>query len=280
MADDAAWRETSEGFRRYLRTRGRSLDTATTYAAHLRPFWTWAQRHDFTLLQARPMDCELYLDDQLTRLSASTAHVRLSALKAFFVWMMEEGEINGSPAAALTVRKDKREPRPPQSDFDVARLMRACKTDEERLLFIVGFGCGLRISELVNLDMSRIFIDTGRMLIKGKGRKERWIAAPPPVLNAIRNYMGVRRGPLFPMRREQARRIMQRIARNAGVEGFYPHRMRITFATRFWKQTNNLKALRTLMGHSDLSTTAQYADYDTQEEALDLMRGLKLGGVA
>lgn len=252
------------------------MNTATTYAAHLRPFWAWCIQRETWPPVASTEACERYLADQLARVSRATAHVRLAALKAYYASMIEKGARKDDPTQGLKVKKGIRQPRPPLSPADVHKLIATARDMEERLLFIIGFGCGLRISELTGLDTSNIFYDTGRMLIKGKGEKERWIAPPTIVLESVRAYMGRRRGPLFSFTAKQARRIMMRVADNAGVEGFYSHRMRITFASEMWKERRNLKALRLLMGHADLSTTAHYADYETQDEALDEHRAFNL----
>lgn len=270
------WTEASDGFSRYLITRGRSVNTAITYAAHLRPFWAFCLEREMWPSVATPETCERYHDQQLATVARSTAHVRLASLKAYYGWLMDKGSRKDDPTTGLKVKKGIRQPRPPFSKDDMNRLLAHADTMEERLLFIIGFGCGLRISELTGLNTSHVFYDTGRILIKGKGEKERWIAPPTLVLDSIRAYMGKRRGPIFSFTARQARRIMMRVADNAGVEGFYAHRMRITFATEMWKERRNLKALRLLMGHADLSTTAHYADYETQDEALDEHRAFGL----
>jgi site-specific recombinase XerD len=260
------WETTSSGFYRYLITRGRSTDTATTYRFHLHPFWAWCELHDIDACHAERQHVELYLGEQLAALSKSTCHVRLSAIKSFCKYL----ERDPDPTYGLTVRKEKRQTRPPCTDDDQARLLLACRSEEERLLFMVGFGCGLRISEIVGIDLSHIYLD--RILIKGKGSKERWVAPPEYVMKMLHKYMEGRRGKVFPMSRVQARRIMDRIADHAGVKGFYPHKMRITFATRFWRKTHDLLSLRLLLGHADTATTSKYADYDAATEALEMMR--------
>lgn len=266
MGEEISWETASSGFYRYLITRGRSTDTATTYRFHLHPFWAWCELHEISTSAFQRQHVELYLAEQLASVSKSTAHVRLSAIKAFCKFL----ERDPDPTLGLTVRKEKRQSRPPLEDDDQARLQLACRSEEERLLFMVGFGCGLRISEIVGIDRSHVYID--RILIKGKGSKERWVAPPEYVMKTLHRYMADRRGKVFPMTRVQARRIMDRIAEHAGVQGFYPHRMRITFATRFWRTTHDLLSLKLLMGHADTATTSKYADYEAADVALEMMR--------
>lgn len=273
---DGDWAETQAAFRRHLITRGRSQDTAQTYVWHIGPFRAWCLRHEVNPFEADRLAAEGYLAAQLSSgLTHSTVHVRLSALKAFYAWLIECGDRSDNPADPLTVRKDQRQPRPPLTNRDLERLQGYCRNSEERLLFIVGNGCGLRISEIVGIRASDVFEDRGLMLIRGKGGKERWVAPPKHVFAAIRDHQSSRSGKLFDLTREQAQRLMRRIAKNAEVAGFYPHRLRITFASRFLDETHDLHSLQVLMGHASPEVTAHYAAFDAQQRALDQMRRLK-----
>lgn len=272
------WPSTAEGFRRYLLTRGKTPDTATTYVAHLRPFWNYRLCCSGDVREIGRDAVEDFLFDQLSTVASSTAHVRLSALKAYLRWRLGLSEqVEPELTSGLAVKKDKHQSRPPITEADAERLLTCCKTEEERLLFIVGFGCGLRISEIVGIRAEDIYEDRGLLLIHGKGKKERWVAPQPEVFTALKIH-DVRRGPIFRMDRVQARRIMQRVANTAKVVGFYPHRMRITFASRFLAATHDLHSLQVLMGHSDPGVTAKYAAFDAQAIALEQMR--RLGGAA
>lgn len=74
----------------------------------------------------------------------------------------------------------------------------------------------------------------------------------------------------------QVRVIMQGVAKRAGVAPFWPHRLRITFAHTFWKQTHDLYSLQLLMGHSSPDITTHYTAFDARAEALQQMRLLGL----
>lgn len=264
----------AESFRRYLLTRGRTKDTALTYSQHLRAFWSWCSEFGVMPADADRNDVEGFLALQLSTVSRSTAHVRLSAVKAFMICQIERGTREDNPTIGLTVRKDRRQPRPPLEHEAMGLLLAACKDEGERLLLEVGAACGLRISELVGIRRQDIYSDRGLILIRGKGHKERWVSPPPSLLARIIEYHAYPRGEIWPMNREQARRMMNRIARNAGVAGFYPHRLRISFAHSFLEATHDLHSLQILMGHSDPGITAHYAAFNAQERALNQMRGL------
>lgn len=275
---ESDWQATAEGFRRYLLTHGRTPDTATTYVQHLRTFWNYRLCCSGSVDQIGRDAVEDYLFDQISSVSSATAHVRLAAVKAYLRWRLAL-PIKAEPALTfgLAVKKDQHTSRPPLSEHDAEMLMAACKTPGQRLLFIIGFGCGLRISEIVAIRAEDIYADRGLLLVHGKGKKERWVAPQPEVFIALAQH-NVRRGPIFQMTREQARRQMQSAARVAKVFGFYPHRMRITFASKFLAQTHDLHSLQILMGHASPDVTAKYAAFDAQAIALEQMRGLMRAG--
>lgn len=262
------------GFRRHLLARGRTLDTAQTYVEHLQPFLRWLESRGHHVFDAGTSDIEAYLVDQLARMSRSTAHVRLAALKALYVWLFESGMRRDNPSATLTVRKDRRVPRPPISSENIERLIQFCTFPEDALLIKVISSCGLRISEAIGIRTQDLYSETGRILIRGKGQKERWVAPGTALLKEIETLCLGRRGRVFEMSREQARRIMQRVAKNAGVIGFYPHQLRIAWAHRFLAATHDLQSCQVLMGHADPAQTAHYAAFDAQKVALGQMERL------
>jgi len=271
MGDSNEWTETAAAFRRHLLTHGKSADTATTYAFHLWPFWRFmeGQVHD-----ASRNDVEAFLALQLASVSHSTAHVRLSAIKAFFRWRIGNEKDEPAQTMGLTIRKDKRQLRPPLLGSDIDRLLSFCPTEADRLLFEIDFACGLRVSELANLQVKDVFFQQGKLLIRGKGSKERWTSPGPRLMERLTLFCKGRSGLVFEMRREQIRRRMNRIAQHAEVSGFYTHRARITYATRFWRETGDLLKLQLLLGHASAETTRRYADYDATELALDTQRGI------
>lgn len=275
---DPDWQATAEGFRRYLLTHGKTPDTAKTYVQHLRTFWNYRLCCSGAPEHIGRDAVEDYLFDQIARVASSTAHVRLSALKSYLRWRLNLPDKAEPPLTfGLAVKKTQHQARPPINAKDAERMMAACLNPEQRLLFIVGFGCGLRINEIVSIKAEDIYPDRGLLLVHGKGKKERWVAPQPEVFKALAQH-GVTRGLIFQMDRQQARRQMQRVALRAGVSGFYPHRMRITFASKFLAETHDLHSLQILMGHSSPDVTAKYAAFDAQAIALDQMRRLAQAG--
>jgi integrase/recombinase XerD len=269
------WDATAAGFRRYLITHRKTPDTAKTYVERLRPFWNWRLGSEGDPRDVGYDAVEEYMAEQLGRVSLSTSQVTLCAIRCYFRWSLGLSDKEEPPQTnGLAVAKERLAPRPPCSEDEAIRLLTYARTDEERLLFLIGFGCGPRISELVRMSTSDLYPEHGYAILHGKGRKQRRVAPAPEVFAAIDKLMGGRSGRIFDLTREQARRIMRRVAKNADVRGFYPHRMRITWAHRFLAATHDLHSCQILMVHADPSQTAKYGAFDAQSVALDQMRNL------
>ena len=149
---ESDWQATATGFRRYLLTHGKTPDTAKTYVQHLRIFWNYRLCCAGAVERIGRDAVEDYLFDQVQSVSSATAHVRLAALKSYLRWRMNLPDKAEPPLTfGLAVKKDQHTARPPLAEHDAELLLAACKTPEQRLLFIVGFGCGLRISEIVSI---------------------------------------------------------------------------------------------------------------------------------
>ena len=136
-------------------------------------------------------------------------------------------------------------------------------------MLMVAYSGGLRVSEIAHLGVRDI--DSQRMLIhvrKGKGKKDRFVALSPLLLETLRQYWLQQRPPklLFsgqdgkrPIAARTIRRIFQRATRAAGIrKKVTPHTLRHAFATHHLEAGTDLRTLQVLLGHSDLSTTSRY----------------------
>jgi site-specific recombinase XerD len=118
----------------------------------------------------------------------------------------------------------------------------------------------------------------GRVKVRGKGSKERWVSPGPTALRDIRAYLGEQRtGVVFGLRSgHNLYQIVCRMGQRAGVVNPYVHRFRITFAVRFLREYGDLAALRRILGHEHLSTTEHYAAFGIGEDALAMQARLDL----
>ena len=138
----------------------------------------------------------------------------------------------------------------------------------------IGYGCGLRVSELVGLDVGRIDLDTGWVRVMGKGRRERDVPVGQKALSSLRRYLARRSELLADDEPEDAvflsyrgnrlstrsvrRRLKQHLQR-AGLDmDLTPHGLRHSFATHLLESGADLRGIQELLGHKSLSTTERY----------------------
>jgi integrase/recombinase XerD len=150
------------------------------------------------------------------------------------------------------------------------------------------YGSGLRVSELISLQISRFNFTDGYVIIEGKGSKERLVPVSPPAIDAIREYMPQRRNMvaktgcddyLFLNRRGgKLSRVMifyiiKQLAETAGIKkNVSPHTLRHSFATHLLEGGANLRAIQEMLGHSFISTTEIYMHVDRSRLRSELLR--------
>ena len=224
---------------------------------------------------------------------------RLSAVRSFWRWLQREGLAGSNPAAE--VRPPKAGRRLP-STLDVDRMNRLLSPREapaaataaapDPLLAIrdlaimeLFYSSGLRLAELVNLDLGDIDFNDQLVRVLGKGRKERIVPVGGPARRAVLEWIRVRprllpgelegaTRPLFIGRggkRLTPRAIQLRVtawAKQQGVDvNVHPHLFRHSFATHLLESSRDLRAVQELLGHANLSTTQVYTHVDFQHLA-------------
>ncbi len=210
---------------------------------------------------------------------------RLSAIRSFYRYLMREEMIAVSPAATtVSPRLDKRLP----SFLTVEEAKRLIESPDpskpqglrDRALMEMLYASGLRISELVSLDVVQVNLDTNEVRVWGKGSKERVVLIGNPAHQALTDYLERGRpellgkkksdalfvnryGGRLPARRVQ--KILDKYARNIDKK-VHPHMLRHTFATHLLDGGADLKVVQELLGHADLSSTQIYT-HVTQSRA-------------
>jgi integrase/recombinase XerC len=152
--------------------------------------------------------------------------------------------------------------------------------ERDMALFELLYGCGLRISELVGLDLNDFDFSERWVLVRGKGRKERQVPFGNKAAQAIELYLAVRKPGSQTERalflNHRAKRLTDRGARGivkfyarmvSGDSSIHPHSLRHAYATHLLSDGADLRAIQELLGHAQLSTTQKY----TQVSLADLM---------
>lgn len=286
------WALAIEEFGRHLRAeRGLSEHTCHAYlsdvgqlAAHAGP-----ESAPETIVRDDVRD---WLASMHGRRSAATLGRRLAGVRAFFRYLQREGRIALDPTAGQpSARLPRRPPRPlsvddcwvlaeyegqPAAAADDTPAKRRARL-RDRALSELLYGAGIRVGELVALDVRDVDLHRGDVRVLGKGGKERVIPLPAATRTALgawldeRKRPGVLGEPLFISlrpRRDDAprrlgardvRRVLARRARAGGVQDHvHPHKLRHSYATHLLDMGADLREIQELLGHASLSTTQKY----------------------
>jgi integrase/recombinase XerD len=216
-------------------------------------------------------------------LSPATARRRISAIRQFYRFLMQENLRSDDPTARIDAPKRARSLPKTLSPEEVERLIAAAASPRDRALIELLYGAGLRVSELVSLPM-RSAPKPGQehMIIEGKGGRERMVALGRPALAALDAHLAARMGalPKAEAQRERAQRwlfpsasaadgkltrrrvgqILADAAVQAGIDPkrVSPHVLRHAFATHLVEGGADLRTVQSLLGHADIATTQIY----------------------
>jgi len=205
---------------------------------------------------------------------------RLSALRGFFNYLIRERVIESNPAADIRAPKGaKRLPKTLDAD-QVASLLARKPTDalsrRDLAMLELLYSSGLRLAELAGLDVTDLDLADRTVRVLGKGSKTRVLPVGSKAVEALRAWLGERRGlvkdgagALFTGqngRRLGTRAIQKRIGRWAAGSDLnvpvHPHLLRHSFATHLLESSRDLRGVQELLGHADISTTQVYTHLD------------------
>lgn len=273
-------------FQNYLsRERGYSDHTVRSYLIDLKGFFTFLSKehgHQSGEIEAKWIRQWLVFARQ-KNISAKTLHRRLSTLRSFFSYLQREGVVKDNPAQ--TVKAPKIARRLPQvPDVDRTQRLLTVAVDTPLLLrdlamLELTYSSGLRLSELLALDITQVAGQFDTLRVLGKGRKERQVPVGRQAQLAVKAWLA-KRSELNPQglalftnrygQRLSARGAQQRFARwsqQFGEQHLHPHMLRHAFASHLLESCGDLRAVQELLGHSEISTTQIYTHLDFQHLA-------------
>lgn len=217
-------------------------------------------------------------------LAGSTIRRTISGVRTWFAFLAAEGLVQRDPSDRLETPQRWRTLPETLSVEEVGRLLEAPGVDQplawrDRALLELGYGAGLRVSELCGLELTDLFLGDGLVRAFGKGRKERLVPIGRPVIAAVSTYLQALRPALDrgasagrvllnargePLSRVGAWGIVKRHAEHAGLADVTPHTLRHSFATHLLEGGADLRAVQEMLGHADLSTTQIYTHVDRE----------------
>ncbi|MDV5054364.1 tyrosine recombinase XerC [Vibrio sp. T13N] len=218
-------------------------------------------------------------------MKASSLATRLSSLRSFFDFLILRGEMSANPAKGVSAPRKKR-PLPKNLDVDeVSQLLEVNEDDplavRDRAMMELMYGAGLRLAELVSVDVRDVQLRSGELRVIGKGDKERKVPFSGMATEWVAKWLKVRcdlaapgEPALFVSKlgtRISHRSVQKRMAewgqKQSVASHISPHKLRHSFATHMLESSNNLRAVQELLGHENISTTQIYTHLDFQHLA-------------
>jgi integrase/recombinase XerC len=267
-------------FLRHLRERNASPHTIKAYRRDLSLFAAYAGSRGWKQIDhiaVRGFLSQLYE----TGLSKTSVARALAAVRSLYRWLAREGLVEQNPAKLVATPKlPKRLPRVPtieemNSVIDGEMPEAAAFPERDRLMLELLYGCGIRNSELTGINVDDIRLSAEAILIRGKGKKERYVPFGDSVKSALAAYLPERQKLLETIHKHCAAllvnrrggrlttrsvgRIIKKIAVAKGLSpDVHPHTLRHAFGTHMLEEGADLRAIQELLGHERLATTQRY----------------------
>lgn len=282
------WKRALEEYRNYL-----VLEKAyanNTIEAYLRDL---TKLTDFCISNLEIKDCtklsteniRLFIINLHEQEASSKSQARiLSSLKSFYNYLELEECISVNPFSKIDNPSIERKLPETLSKEEIDTIIDSVDLsgkfgERNRTILETLYSCGLRVSELVNLQCSRIFLEEGFLIVLGKGSKERLIPLNQTLITYLKNYLGLIRSHqnivsghedfvFLNNRGKQLTRVMiftivQKEALKAGIrKKISPHTFRHSFASHLLEGGADLRAIQSLLGHESISTTEIYLHID------------------
>jgi integrase/recombinase XerC len=267
-------------FLRSLRERNVSQHTIKAYSGDLANFSAYIGSRKWCEIDH--ISIRGFLSHLYERGLGKTSVARsLAAVRSLYRWLAQEGVVEQNPAALVSTPKlAKKLPRVPtmeemNSVFDGAMPEIASFPERDRLILELLYGCGIRNSELVGINLDDVRVGSEAILIRGKGKKERYVPFGDAVTSALAAYLPARQTTLAESRKSapallinqrggrlttrSVGRIVKKIAVAKGLSrDVHPHTLRHAFGTHMLEEGADLRAIQEMLGHERLSTTQRY----------------------
>ena len=274
-----------EDYLAYLQLeRGLSETTQASYRQDLALFNAFLQsQHVGSLARVRPVHVREFLQSLRSSRTPATVARKLAAVKGLFRFLEAQRVIRRSPTAFIeTPRLWQRLPQT-LSQEEVHRLLSSVQAEglglRDLAMLELLYGSGLRVSELVSLDLARCNLDGGFIRCIGKGNKERIVPLGRRASEAIARYLKSERPRLVArhqglqalfvnrrggrLTRQRVWQVLRRYARAAMVsKPIGPHTLRHSFATHMLERGADLRTVQELLGHANIATTQRYTHVD------------------
>ena len=267
--------------------KGLSQNTLDSYRSDLEQFSSWLEKNNLSYIKTSKTEILSYLSFLFQKgLGSKTVARKLSSLKSFFRYLVFKSIIPNDPSSEVETPKLLKSIPKSISENEVEALLAAPdeKTDiglRDKTMIETLYSCGLRISELTNLELLNLNLRQGVIRVIGKGQKERLVPMGDQLIGLLELYISSSRKNLLNKRhsdflflstrgqRMTRQSFWHRIKHYCLASGFEPdkispHVLRHAFATHLLNNGADLRVVQLLLGHSDLNTTQIYTEVARQ----------------
>lgn len=250
--------------------RGYSPHTLAAYSRDVRQYLEWCQ----TVAAEHPWQrrCFTRFFAQLRQNGLSSRSIvrKMSSLRSFMAWMLEEGIVETNPLAVMELPQRSRPLPKVLTQVEVQRVLQWTETAQEALVLQLLYGCGLRVSELTTLRVNQVDALAQFVRCVGKRQKERLVPLAASTVRALEIYLNQHpeleaNAYLFPHPQQKGQplprkaiwMLCQRLAIRLG-KPLSPHTLRHSFATHLLENGADLRMVQELLGHASIATTQIY----------------------
>lgn len=265
--------------------RGLAYNTLQSYRRDLVQYLAYLDERRTALEESSRVHVQGYLI-HLRRLGRASATVSRSlvSIRSFYQFLVRERVVERDPTVELEAPKPERKMPAILTVEEAGRLLDAPGTDSafglrDKAMLELLYATGMRVTELVSLDVEHVYLDMGFIRCRGKADKERLIPLNPEAVHWLSRYIrevlpdfaregksGRKEAALFPnhlggrLSRQGFWKIIKKHAQDSGIEAeITPHTLRHSFAVHLLDNGADLKAVQEMLGHADLSSTIMYA---------------------
>lgn len=250
-----------EKLQRELEIRNFSQKTVESYIGSVEKFLEFAKQEKLNQDLVKK-----YIQQEIKKKEPSTISHDIFAIQFFFANVLEQ---------KIYIPRPKKNKRIPEilTKEEIGKMINATENIKHKLILKILYGCGLRVSEVVNLKKECINFDEGLIHIKqAKGKKDRFVKIPSSLTSELKSYCNLlNKEFLFPSNRggklttATIQAAVEQSGKKAGItKEVYPHLLRHSFATHLIEQGTDLRIIQKLLGHSDIKTTQIYLTVSQQ----------------
>lgn len=281
------WQHALKDYQLYLKIeRGLSKNSIDNYALDVKKLIDYLEANEIAVspISMTPDIIQQFIYEVAKTVNERTQSRIISGLRSFFNYLVFEDYRQSNPLELIESPKIGRKLPDTLSEFEIDNLIKAIdlstpEGERNRAMLETLYGCGLRVSELINLKISDLFFDEGFIKVTGKGDKQRFV----PIVKSTQKYINIYKDLIRPhvpvkhnhedilflnRRGKQLTRAMiftitKQLAEKIGLKkSISPHTFRHSFATHLLQNNADLRSIQMMLGHESITTTEIYVHLD------------------